>query len=198
MKPCGYCGRANHAASIRCFECGTEFPSPDQPVGGQPPPPPAQRRVLPPGLCALLKATGAFVLVASAGMIIASRIALDHAVAEHGGPIGKPGIYAVGMLAFFYSVLALILIVPLLTTACVARHHAWGLAGSLVGVLLMLGLFCFRSLNSLLPARLLGKAVGQSWAYYTGAAVQAGLGVWLLLPSGKPRQNTTDPLPCDT
>jgi len=142
-----------------------------------------------------LRATSSFVLVASAAMIIASRIAFDQAVAEHGGPIGKPGIYAVGMLAALFSALALILVLPLLTTACVARFHAWGLAGTLAGLLVLIGLSYFRGLNSLLPARLLGRSIGQSRAYYIGAALQIGLGVGLLFPPGNQRQQKTERLP---
>ena len=128
-----------------------------------------------------IRATIGFVFVASTALVVGSRIAWDMAVAEHGGPIGKPGIYGVGIVALLYSIFGLVFVLPVLIATCVGRFGADGCRISFMGLLLVLSIFCIRGLKFLLPAYLLGAMTRLSPAYYVGAAIQLAIGIWLLM-----------------
>ena len=173
MKSCSYCGRENNEACARCFECGTSFSSNEPEIVS------SEYRPSP-RLFGTIRAIIGFVFIASTVIVICSRLALDMAVAEHGGPIGKPGIYGVGILALFYTVFALIFVLPVLVAACIARFGADGGGISFLGLLLLASLLSVKGLKFLLPAYLLGGLIKFPPAYYVGAAIQLGLGIWLL------------------
>lgn len=173
MKSCSYYGRLNHDTQSHCLECGTSFSSSEPALVR------SEHRPCP-RLVGGVAATIGFVFVASTALVLGSRIAWDQAVAEHGGPIGKPGIYGVGIAALFYSIFGLILVLPVLVAGCAARFGAMGLGISLGGLLVLASLFFVRGLRFLLPAYLIGDITRCSPAYYIGAAIQLGAGIWLL------------------
>ena len=163
----------NDDAKAHCLECGTSFSSSEPAMvrsGHRPCP----------RLAASVAAAIGFAFVASTALVVGNRLAWDLAVAEHGGPIGQPGIYGVGIAALFYSIFGLILVLPVLVAGCVARFGAMGLGISFGGLLLLVSLFFVRGLKFLLPAYLIGATTRFSPAYYVGAAIQLGTGIWLL------------------
>lgn len=185
MKSCAYCGRENADEAANCFECGTLFSVEEE----------ARDNLKGAGsswthnlsLRMALKAGGGFVLIGTAVVLMIGRIVLDLVEAEHGGKIGKPGIYGVGVIALIVALPIMAFVLPLLGRACVTRckNIGAGVATTLVALLTMMVLFSAREFRWFLPAYFFGRLTGTSVGYYVGSGIQLVLGAWLLGWIGK-------------
>jgi hypothetical protein len=172
--PCVYCGRENGDEEASCRECGTDLQPPPQDPSGLP-------RYRSPVRVAFASGIGA-ALVCTAAICLAGRLFFDIAEMANGGPIGRPGIYGVGM-TFVPFLLPLALGSSVFTFgACIARcPFRWlGVLTAIIALVGAVAVLTSRELRLALPAVLLGKATRSSLGWYLGATIQLGLGAWLL------------------
>ncbi len=180
MKSCGYCGRENGDEASRCNECGTALWCPDHvpsDEGSE-----VSVRRYDSSFHLSLKVGAAFVLIATAIFLVAARIVFDLVKVLHGGEIGKPGVYAVGMVAGIVALLVMAFVTPLLAVACARRCRSTfqGVVTICVSGIAIFGFFSVRELRWLLPGVVLGRVAGGAPSFYFGALIQLALGAWLL------------------
>lgn len=180
MKSCGYCGRENGDEASRCNECGTAFCCPDHvpsDESGE-----VSVRGYDSSFHLSLKVGAAFVLIATATFLVAARIVFDLVKVLHGGEIGKPGVYAVGIVAGIVALLVMAFVTPLLAVACArrCRSTSLGVVTVFVSALVVVALFSVRASRWLLPSVVLGRVAGGAPSFYFGALIQLALGAWLL------------------
>jgi hypothetical protein len=123
------------------------------------------------------------VLIPTGVGFAAMRAFFDIHEIANGGPIGKPGVYAVGMMGAFFilppvAIGAVIFAFVVCLLRCQTRAH--GFASALAALGVIIALFAFSELRFLFPAVLLGKLTHSSVGWYLGSVIQLGLGAWLL------------------
>jgi hypothetical protein len=132
------------------------------------------------------------VLIPTAVGFIAMRAFFDIQEIAQGGPIGKPGVFAVGMMGAFLILPPVVIgAVIFAFAACLSRCEAKaiGVISALAAIAVTFALFIFRPLLLLFPAVLLGKLTHSSVGWYLGSMLQLGAGAWLLGWVDRFRQN---------
>src|SRR5688572_28392291 len=124
MKSCGFCGRENDDALGHCRECGTSF------AVEAPEPPTEPGRRMNPKVLAAIQAGAGVVLILTAIIFAVTALTFDVEEMKHGGKIGKPGSYAVGILALFYIFGVLSFVIPLVGIACVHKCDSFLIGAS--------------------------------------------------------------------
>jgi len=193
MKTCSYCGQENEDTRATCHECGTAIrltePPPASPVvttdtdisaSPLPPATSAASSFLTTIRQALFTCAG-IIFVSTAVLMISQRFFFDLQESAHGGPIGKPGIYAVGMLFAPFVILWLLVNLVFSQRICDNRIASRKLATllSLLSFILTLLFVWQRDLRSFLPAIILRRSFGLPPGY-PGALLQFLFGAFLL------------------
>ena len=177
MKRCSYCGRESEESSMSCRECGTELCIHQPSTGDEDSNSPLSSNAL-----VTLKSIIGVVLISTGVYFTTSRVFFDLQELTNGGPIGKLGIYAVGILFLpFWFILAVGSFIFTLVIFCrLTEGRFYALIGAIVS-LAILALFFFRPrFGIFLPASLMGKATGLSIVGHFGSALQLTMGAWLL------------------
>ncbi len=193
MKTCSYCGRENDETLAACPECGTAL-NVIAPKSASPffraltnlsatPLPPDRSASLPisSALRRSIFTCAGLIFVSTAVLIAAQRFFFDLQESSHGGPIGKPGIYAVGMLFTPFVILWLLAITVFYQRICDHRLASRNLATllALISFILTLLFLWQRDLRPFLPAVFLRRSLGLPPGY-PGALLQFMLGAFLL------------------
>ena len=127
-------------------------------------------------------ATAYFAFLVSSGVfLIAANLYLDMAKIENAGTLGKPGIYAVGMLFMFQWGLVLILVCAFINWRCCLAacsrkegiaHGAW-----ILSLVLTMGMVFGRVLKLLCPAFVAMKMIQIGGSIYLLGPVQILIGL---------------------
>lgn len=181
MKSCYYCGRECEVQALHCRECGTPFQVLAADSTGTPPhgANPVRHSSLGRAITSLLGA----ILVPTGVGFAAIRALFDIFEFANGGPIGKPGVYGLGMIAVVFmlppvALGTLIFALAICRSRCQTRTQ--GFACALAVVAVVLAVVSAPETWFLFPAVLLGKLSQSSIGWYIGAAIQIGLGAVLL------------------
>lgn len=178
MKLCGCCGHESEEEVTHCAGCGTAFVAAVPPGSNSP-----LRHGLDSPLGGALSSVLGSVLIPTGIGFAAMRLFFDVQELANGGPMDKPGVFAVGMMGALFILPPLALgTVIFAFTVCLSRcqRRAQGLASALVAISVVLVLVACREFWVLFPAVLLGKATHSSVGWYLGSAIQLGIGAWLL------------------
>jgi hypothetical protein len=193
MKTCSYCGTENEAALEACRACGTTLNVLEQTSDSRPfrvltelsastlPPANSTASSLFTAIRRALFTCAGIIFVSTAVLMISQRFFFDLQASAHGGPIGKPGIYAVGMLFIPFVILWLLVNLVFSQRICDNRIASRELATllALLSFILSLLFVWQRDLRSLLPAIILRRSFGLPPGY-PGALLQFLLGAFLL------------------
>jgi len=121
------------------------------------------------------------IFVSTAVLMISQRFFFDLQATSHGGPIGKPGIYGVGLLFAPFVILWLIVTTVFCQRICDNRMASQKLATllALLSFILTLAFLWQRDLRPFLPAIILRRQLGLPPGYI-GPLMQFLLGAFLL------------------
>lgn len=191
MNLCGYCGRENDEDAMCCRECGTSFETlllEQHDSAAEP-----DAWLFNSHLGVAFSSVLGVILIATGAESAILRAFYDVEVLANGGPFGKPGIYAVGIVAIVF-VLPPILIGAFVFTfaVCMKRCQVkWhGCLAAIIALACLTSLVLLRDLRSFLPTVLLGTLTGSSVGWYIGSIFQITVGAWLQGWIAWPREGT--------
>lgn len=207
MKTCPYCGQEHEDTIATCHECGTELSL----VGKTADKSDALSRIISSHKTAAHSSSRqviftclGIIFISTAVIMAAGRLFFDLQASAHGGPIGKPGIFAVGIL--FIPIFLLWVVVNFFFSLAICSSRFPTLKQTIIVGLLAfsLSVLCFwqRDLRYFLPATILRHSIGPPLGGYVGAFVQFLLGAILLgwvsiwLQKIKRISRTRPPMPC--